>query len=521
MDKKRILVTGKTSYIGTNFINYINGLDGYEAEAISVRGEDWKSLDFGQYDVVYDVARIAHMKESEEIRHLYFDVNCNLAVDIAKKAKADGVKQFIYLSSLSVYGVLEGRIDSTTPELADNLYGRSKLRAERRLRELADDNFIVSIVRPPMIYGEGSRGNYLLLKKYALKFRMFPNVANERSMISIENMSKVVADIVANPKSKTYHPQDPDYVKIHDIVKQVTEDAGLKFHTIHIGLDLVKMLTNRVYVFKKAFGSLVCDQLIDDERIRVEDLVSIIMPMYNAAAVVAAAIKSVQAQDYENWELFVVDDGSTDNSSEVVKALAEKDNRIHLIQKKNGGVASARNAGLCAANGRYIAFLDSDDKWHDGKLTKQLNLLKEKHAKMCFSGTAFMDEAGNDLHKFWPVPAEVDYKKLQRTNVIPCSSVLVDRKGLKFFYVPNQGHEDYATWLMILRDNPIKAYGINEPLFSYRKSKNGLSSSKIRTLRWTWHVYFDSLGYSWLKSTYCFLRCEVLTMCKYLRGMRP
>ncbi len=521
MKKKRILVTGKTSYIGTNFISYINGLDGYEAQAISVRDDSWKSMDFSQYDVVYDVARIAHVKETPEIKHMYFDVNCDLAVALAKKAKAEGVKQFIYLSSISVYGMLEGRIDAETPEEPNNLYGKSRLKAEQELKKLISDDFIVSIVRPPMIYGEGSRGNYLLLKKYALKLRAFPNVANERSMISIENMSKAVASIIDNPQSRIYHPQDVDYVKIHDIVKKVTEDAGYKFHTIHIGLDLVKFLTRNVYVFKKAFGSLICDQLIDDDRVPVDGLVSIIMPMYNAEAFVTDAIKSVQAQDYQNWELFVIDDGSIDGGAELVKTIATSDNRINLIQKKNGGVASARNAGLRAANGRYIAFLDSDDKWHEGKLTKQLNLLKEKGGKMCFSATAFMDEAGNDLHKWWPVPEEVDYERLQRTNVIPCSSVLIDRTGLKFFYVPNQGHEDYATWLMILRDNPIKAYGINEPLFSYRKSKNGLSSSKVRTLRWTWHVYFDSLGYSWIKSTYCFIRCELLTVCKYLKGMRP
>ena len=128
-----------------------------------------------------------------------------------------------------------------------------------------------------------------------------------------------------------------------------------------------------------------------------------------------------------------------------------------------------------------------------------------------------MDAEGNDLKKVWYVPEVVDYKKLLHANVIPCSSVLIDRTGLKSFLMPKQGHEDYATWLTVLRENKIKAYGVKEPLFVYRKSPSGASSNKLPTLRWTWHVYYDSQGFGWLKSTFCFIRFEILTLIKYLK----
>ena len=251
-------------------------------------------------------------------------------------------------------------------------------------------------------------------------------------------------------------------------------------------------------------------------------LVSIVMPMYNAQRFIVDAIESVQKQDYDNWELLVVNDGSTDEGEKVVADLASQDARIKLINKPNGGVASARNAGIEAARGQYIAFLDSDDKWLEGKLSKQLSYLQEgctegERKQFCYGATSFMTEDGTPLDKWWPVPKLVDYKKLLHANVIPCSSVLIDRTGLQPFYMPNQGHEDYATWLTVLRDNKIKAYGINEPLFMYRKSASGVSSSKFKTLSWTWHVYHDSQGFGWLKSTWCFLRFEWLTIWKYLQ----
>ena len=489
----------------------------YSVEAISVRDDSWKSQDWSGYDVVYDVAGIAHIKETDENRHLYYEVNRDLAVALAKKAKDSGVKQFIYLSSMSVFGLVTGNIDRNTPTIPTNAYGKSKLEAEKQLLDLADDNFTVSLVRPPIVYGAGCKGNYQLLRKFALKIKAFPNIYNQRSMIEIDNMSLAVKKLVDNPSIGIFHPQDSDYVKTYDMVKSIAEDAGFRFHTINLGRGLIRILSRHVGIFKKVFGSLTYDYRIDDDTNYQIGLVSVIMPLYNAERFVAEAIESVLMQDYDKWELLVVNDGSTDNSLSVVSEYAKKDSRIKIINQKNGGIAAARNTGIKASTGQYLAFLDSDDKWKPGKLTKQINYLEENEGKFCFSSTAFMDAAGIGLDKIWYVPEVVDYSKLLHANVIPCSSVLIDRTGLKSFLMPKQGHEDYATWLNVLRDNKIKAYGIKEPLFVYRKSSSGASSNKLPTLSWTWHVYYDSQGFGWLRSTFCFIRFEVLTLFKYLK----
>ena len=517
MVNKNILVTGANSYIGRKFIEYMSSFDEFNVEAISVRDDAWKKLDFAKYDVIYDVAGIAHIKETSENRHLYYEVNRDLTIALAKKAKAEGVYQFIYLSSMSVFGMVTGHIDKYTPTKPINAYGKSKLEAEKKLMDMADDNFIVSIVRPPMVYGEGCKGNYQLLRKFALKVKAFPDINNRRSMIGIDNMSEAIYRIVQNPHTGFYHPQDKEYIKTYDMVREITESNNLRFHTIKFGCGIIRFLTNYFTIFKKVFGSLTYDYWIDSNTDNEKGLVSIIMPLYNAENYVREAIESVQNQDYVNWELLVINDGSTDNGPDIVESLAAVDSRIRMINKENGGIASARNMGIKEANGQYIAFLDSDDKWNKEKLSTQIMHLQEKKGKFCFSATSFMDAEGRSLDKIWGVPEVVDYNKLLHANVIPCSSVLIDRTGLKSFLMPKQGHEDYATWLTILRDNDIKAYGINKPLFVYRKSSSGASSNKIPTLSWTWHVYYDSQGFGWLKSTFCFIRFEMLTLVKYLK----
>ena len=517
MESKKILVTGANSYIGKKFIEYMSSFADYSVEAISVRDDSWKSLDWSSYDVVYDVAGIAHIKETDENRHLYYEVNRDLAVALANKAKADGVGQFIYLSSMSVFGMVTGNIDRKTATNPTNAYGKSKLEAEKLLLELADEKFKVSLVRPPIVYGEGCKGNYQLLRKFALKIKAFPNIYNQRSMIEIDNMSLAVKKLVDNPSTGIFHPQDLEYIKTYDMVKTIAENAGYNFHTINVGRGLIRMLSRHVGIFKKVFGSLTYDYSIDNNVDYEPGLVSVIMPLFNAQSFVADAIDSVLAQDYDNWELLVVNDGSTDNSYDIVLEYAKRDSRIKIINQKNGGIAAARNTGIKASTGQYLAFLDSDDKWKPGKLTKQISHLKKNHGKFCFSSTAFMDAEGNDLDKTWYVPEVVDYRLLLHANVIPCSSVLIDRTGLRSFLMPKQGHEDYATWLNVLRDNKIKAYGVKEPLFVYRKSSSGASSNKLPTLSWTWHVYYDSQGFGWLKSTFCFIRFEVLTLIKYLK----
>ena len=260
MESKKILVTGANSYIGKKFIEYMSSFADYSVEAISVRDDSWKTQDWSSYDVVYDVAGIAHIKETEENRHLYYEVNRDLAVAIAKKAKDSGVGQFIYLSSMSVFGMVEGRISMSTPTNPVNAYGKSKLEAERQLMAIASSDFKVAIVRPPMVYGPDCKGNYQTLKKFALTFKAFPNVNNQRSMINIENMSKTVLGIINHPGTAVYHPQDAEYVRTYDMVKSIAKNAGLRFLTIRGFNWLVRLLTKHIKVFKKVFGNLTYDK---------------------------------------------------------------------------------------------------------------------------------------------------------------------------------------------------------------------------------------------------------------------
>ena len=257
---KKILIAGAGSYIGESFKAYMSAFDNYTVDSFSTMDDSWKSMDFSSYDVVYDVAGIAHVKETDENRELYYKVNRDLAVEIAEKAKAEGVKQFIYLSSMSVYGLTVGRINKDTPVNPVNAYGKSKLEAEELLWKLKDDTFTVSIVRPPMVYGEGCKGNYQTLKKFALKFGFFPNYDNERSMLHVDNLSAAIRGIVHNNESGLYFPQDSEYVKTYDMVRRIAEENGKKFRSTRLMNVPIKVMASRVGVFKKVFGTLTYDK---------------------------------------------------------------------------------------------------------------------------------------------------------------------------------------------------------------------------------------------------------------------
>lgn len=222
-----------------------------------------------------------------------------------------------------------------------------------------------------------------------------------------------------------------------------------------------------------------------------EKLVSVITPLYNAKAYIEKTIASVQAQTYGNWEMIVIDDGSTDGSAELVKKCMEKDERIHLVSQKNSGVAAARNHGMKVAKGRYLAFLDSDDLWKPEKLSRQLAFMEEKDCGFCYSGCDVIDETGKPTGQVRKVPEYLTYQKYLWGNVVPCLTVLVDRTRTGDFEMPAMGHEDYATWLTVVRKLG-EAYGINEPLASYRINRGSVSSNKLRAMRWTWHIYRDS-----------------------------
>lgn len=235
-----------------------------------------------------------------------------------------------------------------------------------------------------------------------------------------------------------------------------------------------------------------------------QGLVSIITPMFNAQNYIEKTIRSVQAQTYGKWEMIVVDDYSTDHSVEIVRRFAENDSRIRcLCNENNMGVAATRNRAMEAADGQYLAFLDSDDLWVPDKLERQLALLAAKHCAFVYGGCDVMDEQGNDLQKIRHVPEHITYQELLWGNVIPCLTVLVDRTQTRDFRMPAIGHEDYATWLTIMRDIR-EGYGIDEVLGHYRVNRNSVSGNKLRTIKWTWNIYRKNQGIHPVKSA-CYL----------------
>lgn len=219
-------------------------------------------------------------------------------------------------------------------------------------------------------------------------------------------------------------------------------------------------------------------------------LVSIIMAAYNAENTIDDAIKSVISQTYANWELIVIDDCSTDKTYESAYSFAKNDSRIRIISNnQNAGVSVSRKNGLEESAGVWTAILDSDDLWAKDKLEKQLCLAYEKNAELIFTGSAFIDDRGNPINWQLRVPETIEYRELLRQNLVSNSSVLVKTELYKKHYVVgDEMHEDFAIWLGILKDGK-KAYGIDEPLLTYRLAKSSKSGNKLKAARMNWNTY--------------------------------
>lgn len=228
---------------------------------------------------------------------------------------------------------------------------------------------------------------------------------------------------------------------------------------------------------------------------RIEGLVSIVTPVYNAEKVIEQTIKSVQDQTYQNWEMILVDDFAKDNSAYIIKKKALDDPRIKYYKlDQNSGAAVARNRGIQEAKGQYIAFLDADDYWLPEKLQRELILMKEKNCAFVYAATHMIDENDQTLGDYTPVPEWTDYKHLLKRTVIATSTVLLDMERIGDFSMPlRRSGQDYATWLMLLR-RVDKAYGINEPLTLYRISPKSLSSNKFKSIKQVYDIQTKDEG---------------------------
>lgn len=253
---KRILIIGAESYIGTSLEKWLSRYPlEYNIETIDVRLDDWRNEDFSSFDVAFHVAGIAHVKETRSNRQLFYRVNRDLAYEVALKAKSEGVKQFMFVSSIYVYGLQKGVIDKNTPLEPRTSYGKSKLEAEKLVKSLEDHRFTVTILRPPMVYGKGCKGNYPRLAKLALIAPVFPDIDNKRSMIHIDNLCEFVKVLIDNRLGGTFFPQNPEYVKTSEMVRLIARSHGKEIRLTRIFNPIIKML--RIPVVTKVFGDLV------------------------------------------------------------------------------------------------------------------------------------------------------------------------------------------------------------------------------------------------------------------------
>lgn len=264
----RVLITGANSYIGNSVEKWLEKEpDSYRVDTLDMQADSWKDFPFESYDVVFHVAGIAHAdtgNATEEQKQLYYRVNTQLAVETAKRAKQAGVGQFIFMSSMIVYsGCGETFITKNTKPKALNFYGDSKLQAENGLKELADDSFKVVVLRPPMIYGKGSKGNYPQLARMAGKLPLFPAVHNKRSVLHIDNLCEFVRLMIENREQGVFFPQNGEYVNTSDMVKEIARVKGhriVMLKGMNPVVQLMKKMPGKIGALAtKAFGDMAYD----------------------------------------------------------------------------------------------------------------------------------------------------------------------------------------------------------------------------------------------------------------------
>ena len=269
---KKVLITGANSYIGTSFENYVMQCRDYQIDTVDMIDSTWRDKSFSEYNSVFHVAGIAHSdtgRVSEERKQFYYQINTDLTIETAKKAKADGVGQFIFMSSAIVYGDSAPigkpkRITRDTPVAPANFYGDSKVQAENGLLKLADESFHVVILRPPMIYGKGSKGNYPQLSKFAQKLPFFPNIENERSMLYIGNLTEFVKLMIDNNESGIFYPQNAEYVATSEMVQVIAQAHGKKTRLVKGTTVPLKAMSHVTGLVNKAFGNLSYDMSMSE-----------------------------------------------------------------------------------------------------------------------------------------------------------------------------------------------------------------------------------------------------------------
>lgn len=262
----RVLITGKDSYIGVSFESWVKNINPeWDIDTICLKDSTWKNISFSDYDTILHVAGIAHVSADPKLEELYYKVNRDLAIEVAQKAKEDQVKQFIFMSSMIIYGADEGVgisnvITTDTKPQPLNFYGDSKLEADLAIQAISDEKFKTAIIRTPMVYGPNSKGNFPKLIKLAKLTPLFPSLENKRSMIYIDNLTEFIRLLILNQSSGVFFPQNRDYVGTKEIVFVAGECMNRKIYSVSLFNPLLTLMSKKMSIINKVLGNKIYDK---------------------------------------------------------------------------------------------------------------------------------------------------------------------------------------------------------------------------------------------------------------------
>ncbi|HHV11781.1 MAG TPA: NAD-dependent epimerase/dehydratase family protein [Clostridiales bacterium] len=261
--RRKVLVIGKSGFIGSSLAQWL-GEEGYEVFLVSGRREEWKSFDMAGIDTVVYTAGLAHTKEKKGSEELFLKANVWQAVESAKKAKLSGVPQYIYISSMNVYGSAGKRIGADTPVKPDSLYGRSKRQGEQRILELESEQLAVAVIRPPVVSGAGCKGSIRLLAKASKYIPFFPDYPNQRSMIDIINLCSFISCLIDSNARGIYHPQNKEYISTYQLLSLMAHSRGRTIRPVSFLNPLIAWMIPRVKLLRKIFGDDCYDRAMSE-----------------------------------------------------------------------------------------------------------------------------------------------------------------------------------------------------------------------------------------------------------------
>lgn len=528
--EKNVLITGAGSYIGESFVRYAaENYVSIKIDVIDMIDGSWKEKDFSNYDIVYHVAGIAHAdvgKVDDTVKEKYYAVNTDLAIEVCKKAKAEGAKEFIFMSSMIVYGdsVPYGKekiVNENTVPKAANFYGDSKLQADVAVRSLADDNFKVIVLRPPMIYGKGSKGNYPTLAKLAKKLPVFPDVNNQRSILHIDNLCEFLCQIMLVKEVKenaiVLIPQNAEWTKTTDMVKEIAAVSGKKIVTMGIMKPAVslggkvpgkigglvnKAFGNSVYVHEMSvYGGMGYQKVSLKESIKrtegsiekkeysypdISKKYSVLMSVYknDRPEFLEKAVDSMVKQSLAPNQIVMVIDGPIQDDLNKVVCKYEADRELFSIIRleKNGGLGNALNQGLKYCRNELVARMDSDDISLLDRCEKQINYYIN-HPQTGILGTQIYEFIGTtenivSMRKV-PVSIEEIRKFAKRRSPFNHPTVMFRKSVIEYLGgYPTLGRKEDLGLFVAAANKDIVLANLDEALLYYRTNGDNLQRRK-------------------------------------------